>query len=154
MHRIGVRALVSAVAVVVLLATAVWLTQPWNSGTDQSILPVGSVAHTSGGEPVEAADHRVRSIPAMRSPFRHAVATAGPDLDKNWCENADGHYPEGQPVMSVMYGQPGSSDLTTNLPPGHSLQVMEIVCFDEDWPRMGSSGTTVWQSPDSPWYGR
>ena len=44
LDRIGVRALVLvsavAVAVVVLLATAVWLTQPWNSGTDQSILPV------------------------------------------------------------------------------------------------------------------
>ncbi len=137
LDRIGVRALVSAVAVVVLLATAVWLTQPWNSGTEQSILPVGSVAHASGGEPVEAAD-----------------ATVGPDLDKNWCENADGHYPEGQPVMSVKYGQPGSSDRTTNPSPGHSLQVMEILCVSEDWPRRGSRGTAVWKSPDSPWYGR
>lgn len=77
--------LVSTVAVVVLLATSVRLTQPWNSGTDQSILPVSSVAYASGGERVQAAD-----------------ATAGPDLDKNWCENADGHYHGLGPVMAVM----------------------------------------------------
>ena len=143
--RIGIPALVSATVVVVLLAAAVWL-QPWNSGTDQflweigadqSILPVGSVAHASGGEPVEAAD-----------------ATVGPDLDKNWCENADGHYHELGPVMSVKYGQPGSSDLTTNPSPGHSLQVMEIVCESEERTGRGSRGTIVWKSPDSPWYGR
>ena len=133
---IGVRALVSAAVVVVLLATAVWL-QPWNSGTDQSILPVGSMAHASGGEPVEAAD-----------------ATVGPDLDKNWCENADGHYHELGPVMSVMYGQPGSTDRMPDPPPGHSMQVMEIVCSGEDWLREGTKGTIVWKSPDSPWYGR
>ena len=137
LDRIGVRALASAVAVVVLLATAVWLTQPWNSGTDQSILPVGSVAHASGGEPMGAAD-----------------APVGPDLDKNWCENADGHYHELGPVMSVKYGQPGSSDRTTNPSPGHSLQVMEIVCVSEERTGRGSRGTIVWKSPDSPWYGR
>ena len=138
LDRIGVPVFVSAVAVVVLLATAVWLTQPWNSGTtDQSILPLGSVAHASGGEPVEAAD-----------------ATVGPDLDKNWCENADGHYHELGPVMHVMYGQPESSDRWVDPPPGHSMQVMEIICASEDWLSEGKRGTTVWMSPDSPWYGQ
>ena len=119
LDRIGVRALVLvsavAVAVVVLLATAVWLTQPWNSGTDQSILPVG------------------------------------PDLDKNWCENADGHYHNLGPVMEVMYGLPGSTDRIRDPPPGHSLQVMEIACVPENW-KQGTKGTIVWMSPDSPWY--
>lgn len=69
------------------------------------------------------------------------------DLDKDWCENADGHYPEGQSVMVVMYGQPGSSDLIISPSPGHSLQVMEIVCAEdlpENW-KPGGKSTTVWR---------
>ena len=83
-----------------------------------------------------------------------ADATVGSDLDKNWCENADGHYPAGQPVMVVMYGQPGSTDRMSDPRPGHSMQVMEIVCASEDWLSVGTKGTVVWNSPDSPWYGR
>ena len=138
LDRIGVPVRVSAVVVVVLLAAAVWL-QPWNSGTDQfplwktgtdqSILQVGSVAYIPGGEPLEAADSPV-----------------GPDLDKNWCENADGHYPQGQPVVNVFYGLPKTDGFVVDPPPGHPFQVKQIVCTEDvlenSYP--GMKGTVVW----------
>ena len=61
--------------------------------------------------------------------------------DKNWCEDPTGHLPDGLIDMVVFDGEPGSTDLTVDPSPGHSLQPMKIVCFGEDRTR----GRVVWE---------
>ena len=63
------------------------------------------------------------------------------DLGKNWCEDPTGHLPEGLTDMVVLYGEPGATGLTVDPSPGHSLQPMQIACFNEDRTR----GTAVWE---------